>query len=262
MPSKPKRSKRAPNHVTKADVPEQAISSSRSSSKATEPRSASLISPSGEVSASPQQSSKSTAAWWIKLLVLFHVVCITVWCCPQPLPEIESGKVKPFGSDWIIFWNQKYLKGDLNLASDTSWPGPVPSWTQQYISDPIQLYLFTTGTWQYWDMFAPNPANMDWWMDAVVTYRDGSKKVYQYPRMYLLSLPEKYVKERYRKFFERAHVDDYQYLFPPVAQRIALLNYNDPRNPPVKVALRRHWLGIEAAGTPQPTTYNSYNYFT
>ncbi len=202
------------------------------------------------------------APWWVKLLVLFHVACITAWACPRPKDTVLNGKEHPIGSDWILFWNEKYLKANPQLMEDQKWPGAPPKWWVECVSYPIQLYLFSTGTWQYWDMFSPNPAATDWWGDAEITYQDGSRSVYQYPRMFLLSIPQKFVKERFRKFYERAHSDDYQWLFPQFGLRIALINFKDPKNPPIRVALRRHWLEVMPPGTAQPTAYNAYNYFT
>jgi hypothetical protein len=191
---------------------------------------------------------------WVKVLVVFHVCCITIWSCPKPDNAIMEGKVSPYGFGWIRYWDQKYLKGDPELNP--------PAWDVQAVCDPVQLYLFTTGAWQYWDMFSPNPADTDWYGDAVVHYKDGTHRVYQYPRMALLPIPEKYLKERYRKFYERAHDDNYQYLFPLFGLRVALLNYSNPSNPPVQVDLRRHWLTIAAPGKPQDKNYSQYTYFT
>ncbi|HWD37834.1 MAG TPA: hypothetical protein VG944_03240 [Fimbriimonas sp.] len=192
---------------------------------------------------SPQPAKARTAAWWVKVLVLWHVFCITVWSCPKPNDALVSGKVTPppFAiGDWLRLFDEKDLR------------------TLQ----PVTFYLFTTGTWQYWDMFAPNPANIDWWGDAVVTFKDGTSKTYQYPRMFLLPIPEKYLRERFRKFYERAHDDTYSYLFPVFAMRVALLNDTDPNNPPVKVGLRRHWKQVADPGEKEFDRYDSYQYFT
>jgi hypothetical protein len=132
----------------------------------------------------------------------------------------------------------------------------------KYVRDsPIKYYVLTTGFWQYWDMFSPNPASVDLWCDAQVEFKDGTVKRYQYPRVYLLSIPEKYLKERYRKFFERAHMDDNAYMRPYFAQRIAYLHYKDPKNPPVRVKLFRHSLPIAPPGEKQQAEYTTTEYF-
>ena len=78
-------------------------------------------------------------------------------------------------------------------------------------TSPVKYYLIPTGFWQYWDMFAPNPANIDFYCDAEVTYADGSHRTYTYPRMYKLGIIQKYGMERFRKYYERARDDSYQY---------------------------------------------------
>lgn len=178
------------------------------------------------------------APWYVKAFVLIHLICITVWAIPNPPEPVLNGKVAPVGSDHILVANHKYLK-------------PFP---------PLYAYLFTTGFWQYWDMFAPNPAQTDFYGTAEVIYKDGSKKPYQYPRIFLLPIPEKYPNERYRKYFERAHLEAHTYLWPQFALRVAYL-MDDPKNPPVTVRLTRHWRPVTPPGTPEQANYNSYMYF-
>jgi hypothetical protein len=175
---------------------------------------------------------------WLKVLVALHVFAITIWAIPNATDEALSGKRDPIGTEWLLYWNNKHVKR----------------------LKPVQTYLFATGFWQYWDMFSPNPSQTDLWVDAIVTYKDGSEKVYQYPRIYLLSIPEKFMKERYRKFYERVNQDQHPQLWAPFAQRIANLNDN-PANPPVTVKLRRHWKQILAPGKKQPDEYKEFIYY-
>src|SRR2546423_1041681 len=159
------------------------------------------------------------AAWWVKFLVFLHVVAITSWAVPRASPSVLNGSIKPVGTEGILYLNDEFLK---------------PS--------PVQLYVLWSGTWQSWDMFSPNPASDDIWCDAEVVYRDGTVRRYEYPRMYKLPVITKYIKERYRKFFEHANTD--QYLWPAFAQRIATLNPGKAGNPATKVVLHRHWMSV------------------
>lgn len=184
---------------------------------------------------------RPNAPWYVKALLLFHIVCITIWAIPNGKEPQMKGTAKPplFDlGDWIRIVDTKYLK-------------PL---------QPIQCYLFVTGVWQYWDMFSPNPMQTDTWTDAEIVYRDGSKRYYLYPRMYTLSIAQKYPNERFRKYNERASVADFSYLWPPFALRIAYLN-DRPNNPPVTVRLYRHALKILAPDQPQPTAYSKDMYF-
>jgi hypothetical protein len=188
--------------------------------------------------------------WWIKAIVLFHVFAITFWSIPDPPERLkiwadqpDSPLLKtanaPFGTDWILVKNRQYLKRSF-LAS----------------------YLTCTGFWQYWDMFAPNPASTDLWVDAEIDYSDGSTGIYKYPRVHDLSIPEKYLKERYRKFLERAQTEENQWMWPSFAQRIALEAYEKEGKMPVTVRLRRHWRKIQPPGKKTPEDYNLFVYYT
>lgn len=182
-----------------------------------------------------------TVPGWIKLLVGFHVVAATVWALPQPPIAVAQGKVQPSGTLWLLLWNAKYLK----------------------TYDPIRGYVMATGVWQYWDMFAPDPSGTDWYCTADVTYRDGTTRTIPYPRISRLPISQKYVKERYRKFFERAHDSPGREprLWPLFAQAMALRAYTDPKNPPLVVRLRQHSLNIAPPGGVQGTEYTAFEYY-
>jgi len=176
---------------------------------------------------------------WIKAFVAFHLVAITVWSLPNPGERLLKGDVRAFGTDILLVLNGRHLK-------------TLP---------PIRAYVTSTGFWQYWDMFAPNPAQTDYYGTALVTYRDGSTRTYQYPRMYLLPIPQKHGKERYRKFYERAHMESHEFFWRPFALRVAVKNFDDPNNPPVRVDLIRHWREIAKPGQKQLEDYNQYKYY-
>ncbi|MDR3691384.1 MAG: hypothetical protein P4L46_18535 [Fimbriimonas sp.] len=184
------------------------------------------------------QQARPKVSLWVKLFVLFHILAITSWAIPNPPTAVDTGKVTPAGTQWIPYWNKLYLK---NFT-------------------PFTDYLMISGFWQYWDMFAPDPAQNDTWGDAIVIFRDGSQKYYQYPRMFLLSIPEKHVKERYRKFFERAGDDKFKFLWPQFGFHIASM-FDNPKNPPVAVKLYRHWRVVMGPGQPQNVDYKSFMFY-
>lgn len=182
--------------------------------------------------------------WLVKVFVFFHAFMVLIWCLPATTDEIanriEKGSKNP--SDLILYYSNGYLKDRDRL------------WTR---------YMSSTGLWQYWDMFSPNPAQVDYWLDAEVEFADGSKKIHQYPRIKDLSLTQKYIKERYRKYTERSANDDpsSRRRFPAFAQRIALEAAHDPKNLPVEVRLRRHWRRILPPGQQTPEGYQTATYF-
>jgi len=192
----------------------------------------------GDKPVADEGARRPNAPWYVKAFVVFHLIAITIWALPNPPANVQSGEQKPIYSDYLLFWNWKWLK-------------PLT---------PVQVYNSTTGFWQYWDMFAPNPASTDIYCDAEVVFKDGTKKHYQYPRMYLLGIGQKYVNERYRKYFERVNQEQYSYLWPLFAQRIAYLNDNR-QNPPVTVRLKRYWRPVAGPGMVQQPDYNSYLFY-
>ena len=149
--------------------------------------------------------------------------------CPQPAPL-----------DYVSIYNDRYIR---NTGS------------------PVKTYLVYTGLWQYWDMFSPNPSNLDVWVDAEIEYSDGTRSIYQYPRMYLMSPQVKYFKERYRKFLERAHTEDNSKLWPFFAARIAREARDKEHKTPVKLVLRRHFRTYQGPNTLIPP-FKTYNYYT
>lgn len=179
----------------------------------------------------------------VVVIVLFHVMAITIYALPKPSDQVLENKVAPRGSDAILAFNHRVLKQTL----------------------PVYGYLLPTGFWQYWDMFAPDPAQTDFWCDAEVTFLNGSKQIFDYPHMKVMSLSEKFISERHRKFFERVNMDTNQmmYLRAPFAQSIAFRSATDPKDPPVKVVLNRHFLEVPRHNKPKAAEppYTKYSFF-
>jgi hypothetical protein len=163
---------------------------------------------------------------WIKLWVWTHLAFITIKCLPTAPGEVKGAfpTRQPFGTEYLL------------LATDK-------------IKPALDLYLWPTGFWQSWDMFAPNPSWWEGYVTAKVFYRDGTVKNVTYPRMKELPLGLKYFKERYRKFLERAHTEDFKWMWGRFALRIAYENYHDPANPPDKVELWRNWFKVPGTVT-------------
>lgn len=120
---------------------------------------------------------------------------------------------------------------------------------------PFVSYLNFFGLWQGWSVFE-QPRQYNGYLTAVVTFRDGSQKVWEFPRMEKLGLIEKMFKERYRRWTNDCVSDESkQYLWPDAARYIARLN-RDGQNPPAFVTIVRHWMWIPAPdkglGVPMP----------
>jgi len=202
------------------------------------------------MSSQPLKPKKErNAPIWIKAFVVFHLVAITMWSLPYPKRPYQLGTAKfeistRSPADFARSFSETVTQGILYL-----------NWRYLKLS-PLMYYPGATGFWQYWDMFSPDPASVDLFMDAEVTYKDGSVFKFNYPRIYSLPLPTKYLKERYRKFFENVNSAEGKSARPYVAQRIALESFRDPANPPIKVVLFCNAFRIAPPGQPQPSQYS------
>lgn len=183
----------------------------------------------------------------VKVFVLMHMILTLGWSVPPAAPAIASGSIPLTPANFAAH------PVDFALQFNDEVKG---RW-------PLSFYLTSTGLWQYWDMFAPNPSNLDIWWDSIVTFKSGKTEVVKYPRMKDLSIGEKYLKERYRKYLERMNNDSTDsWKRPAFAQRMALLAYKDPNDPPVQVQLRRHWREMEGMDKPIPPQYKEFVLFT
>jgi len=100
----------------------------------------------------------------------------------------------------------------------------------------VRPYVLWAGLFQSWDMFAPVPKRANTYIEATLVYRDGSTKVWTFPRMEQMGLWERIYKERYRKFAENLQADELDELLPDAARHIARLN-STPANPVKTVIL-------------------------
>lgn len=189
-----------------------------------------------------QQGEKKRGVHWvIKAWLIFH--CFAVVTRTIPLPQTEDlDRVKnPEFSPQKM--NSQIKVANLNTFRQTSWLVPY--------------YTESLGFWQYWDMFAPNPAQEDIWVDAVVEFADGSQSTVMYPRMQEMDLAEKFVSERYRKYRERLSGGEYAWKWPHTAHWFAAKAWKNPENPPVRVTLRRHFYTV-----PKPPAKTNFEYST
>ena len=197
---------------------------------------------SASISSTTPAATANKVSPFVVAFVAFHVISITIYSLPNPSKPVLLDQVQPSGSDYFLKYNTKVFKAWL----------------------PISTYCYVTGFWQFWDMFAPDPAQVDTWCDAQVTYFDGSKKMFQYPHIKELPIPEKFLKERYRKYFERVNDDSqFFYLWTSFGQAIAYKMADDPNNPPVQVDITRHFIYVPRHNVvpDKDPPYTPYTFF-
>jgi len=127
------------------------------------------------------------------------------------------------------------------LLMTALWLMPASA-TQRLMLNTLHVYMWVTGCDQNWAMFSPNPANIDVYLQANIFYKDGTHKVWSFPRMHNMGFIQRYQAERYRKMIENAHLDMNSGVWPYLAQFAALSNDTQPKtNPVVQVELIRSW---------------------
>lgn len=152
-----------------------------------------------------------------------------------------------------------------HLVMIYSWAVPGESQLKKEINGFFERYVLYFGVWQSWDMFAPNPRDIKITMDAEIKYKDGSQKIWEFPRMDKMGFFEKFRKERYRKWaFDNVRVDQHSGLWLPTVRYIAR-SIDDPNRPLKSIALRRRWRQIvvpEDRGLAQEPPWNESVFFT
>jgi hypothetical protein len=87
----------------------------------------------------------------------------------------------------------------FHLALITCWLFPNHP-IEQAINSTFTNYIVFCGLDQGYGVFAPNPRSINVHLEAVITYADGTVRLWQYPRLERMNLWQKMIKERYRKY--------------------------------------------------------------
>lgn len=122
---------------------------------------------------------------------------------------------------------------------------------------PFLSYLNFFGLWQGWSVFE-SPRKYNEYLTALITFKDGSTKAWEFPRMEKMGIVEKMFKEKYRRWTNDCVSDESKpFLWPDAARYVARLNNDRLENPPNTVSIVRHWTWIPAPefglGKPLPT---------
>jgi hypothetical protein len=128
-----------------------------------------------------------------------------------------------------------------------------------------QPYMVGLGLWQAWNMFSPDPSNLNMHVHAAIGYADGTTHEYYLPRMDKLDYVSKYQAERFRKYVENVHEDANALYWPNLAQWIALQDQQITHKSPVSIQLIRTWWNVPPPGgdttvTPLPD-WHTFTFF-
>ena len=138
---------------------------------------------------------------------------------------------------------------------------------RKHMARPVEKYVVWLGLWHTWGMFAPKALDVNYDVRAHVKYQDGSTAEWIAPRMQEMSLRERALKERQRKWRERIRDQSYSMIWDDTSRWIARQMNTKPNNPPVEVKLTRYWAMIPAPNLrqdyqPRPKEVAYTNSFT
>jgi hypothetical protein len=126
--------------------------------------------------------------------------------------------------------------------------------------DPATTYISGIQCLQGWGTFAANPNTIDVAAEADITYMNGERLVWRFPRPADMNNHWlAYNKERWHEYLEIINNDEDAgvYLWPSMAKYAARANYKDPNNPPVSVDLVKYVSELAPPGQDQPPPQRS-----
>jgi len=147
---------------------------------------------------------------------------------------------------WLV---NAFIVGYVSSIAAWSIPAPLQPAPVRALNRLTAPYMLRLGFWQGWDLFAPDPLAINIDVEAEVTFRDGRRVIWAFPRMEELSYFDRYRKERYRKWRERVRLDRYRVVWPDTARYVGRL-YDRPGDPVAEVALIRRWVEIPTPAGP------------
>ncbi|HEY0701708.1 MAG TPA: hypothetical protein VGD60_02975 [Candidatus Acidoferrales bacterium] len=109
----------------------------------------------------------------------------------------------------------------FHIFAITAWAIPFRSPFVLDCRELVRPYMLWSGLFQAWNMFSPVPKGTNTYLQAVIIYKNGETQMWDFPRMELLSLTQKYSQERHRKFVEILLDEDNAALRPDVARYVA-----------------------------------------
>lgn len=152
----------------------------------------------------------------ISFFILFHWFCVLAWLMPKP-SAIKTYLLSL--SLPMLVWDSK--ESGLTLKK----------------KKVVESYLYNTAMWQDWSMFAPDPLQVNRYVNATITFQDGSTKFFDLPRLSQLNFLEAWIEKRYRKLQERIISEKGPGFRSDLCRYMARKMFIDKDNPPVRVEL-------------------------
>lgn len=157
----------------------------------------------------PPGAKKTEGVWGrrlgrpvIRLFVCFHVVAVASWALTSPTSTAPLGRM---------------------------------------VRTRLGPYMEATALRQQWSMFAPNPLMENVRLEAEVSFQDGARTTWRFPRVQEMGYFERYRAERHRKWAsERVAAGRPPTIVLDAAAQYVARQVAPPGNPPRKVELVRY----------------------
>lgn len=97
-------------------------------------------------------------------------------------------------------------------------------------------FMAALGWYQNWSLFSPFVRHISYHETAIITFADGTTRIYEYPRMDQMSIVERFRREKLRKMFgDDMPWEGYSQFLPVFARHLARSSFTK-ENPPVQIS--------------------------
>jgi hypothetical protein len=129
----------------------------------------------------------------------------------------------------------------------------APSIFRDRVLAGLNPYLWYTGLWQDYCVFAPNPKDYNIQLSANVYFGNGQKQEFRFPNPANDNHLVRMMTERYRKWgHDNVNQPQYKVWWPDTCRWIARKYNRNPASPPVKIELVRQFSEIKPPGSNSP----------
>lgn len=124
----------------------------------------------------------------------------------------------------------------FHLFAILCWALPTKAAPIEWLRHLVRPYLLGVGLDQAWDMFSPNPRDVNISLKAIVVTQNQHLKTYSFPSIVEPGIRERFLKDRMRAFQELIATPKNAPLLPEVALHVAGY-FDDPADRPDKVII-------------------------
>jgi hypothetical protein len=125
------------------------------------------------------------------------------------------------------------------------WLLPGGSRPKEHLERYFRDYIYLTGCWQNWELFSPNPSDLNLYLEAEITRGDGTQSISSFHRPSQDGLVRRYQDERFRKMVYNIDWRSDKRLLPALARWAAIdAERNSQRDFPMSVVLTEHYARI------------------